>query len=90
MHVPVRPISGEICAIVLVQYPHSCYILSFFLFCTEASFRTCNVLNTLVSLSKFLGVATLKSKGKEDSFKGKDDSSIKSKYGRKVQISFEG
>ncbi|KAK7843213.1 DNA-directed RNA polymerases IV and V subunit 4 isoform X2 [Quercus suber] len=34
--------------------------------------------------------ATLKSKGKEDSFKGKDDSSMKSKYGRKVHINFEG
>lgn len=89
MHVPIRPISGEICAIVLCTIS-TFLLLSFFLICTEASFRTCNVLNTLVSLSKFLGVATLKSKGKEDSFKGKDDSSIKSKYGRKVQISFEG
>ena len=65
-------------------------LLFFFLTCTEALFRTYNVLNTLVSLCKFLGVATLKSKGKEDSFKGKDDSSMKSKYGRKVHINFEG
>ncbi|KAK9987844.1 hypothetical protein SO802_028083 [Lithocarpus litseifolius] len=35
-------------------------------------------------------LSTLKSKGKEDSFKGKDDSSMKFKYGRKVHINFEG
>ncbi|KAM4114180.1 hypothetical protein ACJW30_04G050800 [Castanea mollissima] len=37
-----------------------------------------------------MGVAPLRSKGKEDKLKGKDDSSTKPKSTRKVQFNFEG
>nr|XP_023927425.1 DNA-directed RNA polymerases IV and V subunit 4-like isoform X2 [Quercus suber] len=40
-------------------------------------------------MCKFMGVAPLRSKGKEDKLKGKDDSSTK-KSARKVQFNFEG